>query len=231
MFDVGKSYVTYTNSEDSFFQRSPSGISYRIPKKWISLFNQHIKRIAEEAVQVAKSFTPFKFIRGDWAKTITYGSKLGIADSITIFNKKSDADMPYESKYTDGGHPYYFPVFSSNKPNILRMLEKGRRTGYTIVPKKAKALIFPNTKIRGKGNRREKPLLFAKKVTINNPYPHVTKPITRTMKFMKDALNKLLSNFNRSGIENTVLTKAKESQLGEYTRVARTATRNTRGKR
>lgn len=229
MLDFGKSTITYFFNPDSFFQKSPSGISYRIPKKWLDLFNQHIRRVAEKAVEVAKSHTPFRFFRGDWSKKLTYGGKLGIVDTITIFNKKSNDDMPYQSQYSNSGRTYYFPVYSSMKPSALRMLEEGRKRNYTIVPKNGDWLTTPP----GTTSRlsSDKTTSFAKKVKIKKRYPHVTKPLTKTLNFMRDSINDLFGKLKTSGIEYTTLSQVKPSQLGAYTRIPKTETRNTRGKR
>lgn len=229
MLDFGKSSFTFNFNPDSFFQRSPNGISYRIPKKWLELFNQHIKRIAEKAVGVAKSYTSFSNFRDAWQQKTTKGGTLGIIDSIVIHNIRSNGYITYKSKYSNSNRTHRFKV-----SRAIQMLEHGREGGYLISARNAEALTLPPyLKVKKKNGRynlsRDRKTAFFTEVTGGELKP--TRLLSNTLEYMKNAVNNLFTSFKEEGIENTTLSQVKPSQMGKYTKVIRTSTKNTRGKR
>lgn len=208
------SSFTFNFNPDSFFQKSPSGISYRIPKKWIDLFNQHIKRVAENAADVAKSNTPYSYFQNAWTHKTSIGGGLGIIEKIVVFNTKARESITFMSKVSNSGKTYELPVISA-----ITMLELGRKKNYRISAY-GPPLTIPN----GAGG-----ILFRRYAEIKSA-PKPTKPVTKSLQYMKSAINALFKGFKAEGIENTVLSRVGTRYAGSYTKVIKNKTRNFRGK-
>jgi hypothetical protein len=169
-----------------------------------------MRRIAENAVDIAKTYTSFSQIRDAWTSKMTTGGKFGLADTLTVFNREERKPIVYRSKWSNSGKSYKMPWLMA-----IGILEHGRKGGYSFFVKRAGALTIPPYYVPKKKRSKDGKVGFAQEVEINKSVP-ATKPLTKALAYMKSEVEGKMGEFKREGIENTVLSRTPTSKLGKY---------------
>ena len=202
-------------SDDSWyvFDKTTGGITYRLQPKFTGIFNESVKKIANNAAKIAASYTPFQYFRNAWASNVTYAGR-GMIGTILIYNKMADSRMPYRSQWADSGKTFYFPI-----KQAINMLEKGRKQGYQIPKigsKRTRGLL-----VMGPPSKEGQDASFVKKaVTIHGGF-FKHQPVTNATNYMKTELHNYFSNLHLLGIRSAVPSQNFEFKAGNYANIIR----------